>query len=82
SAKYPLAIVAKLLNVFGGNLGGGCDISCQFKTTLNNSCLGPLAWSLHHTCLVGTFHGYAHKHLCQLISLITYIEGLGIEDLQ
>jgi hypothetical protein len=82
SAKYPLAVVAKLLDVFGGNLGGGYDIGCQFKTTLNSSTLGPLARSLNHTCLVGAFHGHAHRRLCQLVSLTTYIKGLGIEDLE
>ncbi|KAG1862656.1 hypothetical protein F4604DRAFT_1882281 [Suillus subluteus] len=81
-AKYPLAVVAKLLDVFGGNLGGGYDIGCQFKTTLNNSTLGPLARSLNHTCLVSAFHGHAHRCLCQLVSLTTYIKGLGIEDLE
>ncbi|KAG2031226.1 hypothetical protein BDR03DRAFT_1016313 [Suillus americanus] len=30
-AKYPLAVVAKLLDVFGGNFGGGYDIDCQFS---------------------------------------------------
>ncbi|KAG1731393.1 hypothetical protein EDB19DRAFT_1896940 [Suillus lakei] len=29
-----------LLDTFGSNLGGGYDIRCQFKTTLNNSSLG------------------------------------------
>ncbi|KAG2337491.1 hypothetical protein BDR05DRAFT_978479 [Suillus weaverae] len=81
-AKYPLAVVARLLNVFGDNLGGGYDIGCQFKTTLENSFLGPLIRSLHHTCLVGAFHGHAHRHLCQLSSLTTYIKGLGLEDLE
>ncbi|KAG0700154.1 hypothetical protein DFH29DRAFT_876763 [Suillus ampliporus] len=57
--KYPLAIVAKLLDVFGENLGGGYDIGCQFQITLNNSSLGPL-----------------------LSSLMTYIKGLGLEDLE
>ncbi|KAG1733292.1 hypothetical protein EDB19DRAFT_1831013 [Suillus lakei] len=52
-AMYPLAVVARMLDVFGENLGGGYDIGCQFKTTLNNSSLGPLVHSLHHTCLVG-----------------------------
>ncbi|KAG1836183.1 hypothetical protein DFJ58DRAFT_735173 [Suillus subalutaceus] len=42
-AKYPLAIVAKLLDAFGDDLGGGYDIGCQFQTTLDNSSLGPLA---------------------------------------
>ncbi|KAG1728938.1 hypothetical protein EDB19DRAFT_1939615 [Suillus lakei] len=80
--KYPLAVVSKLLDVFGSNLGGGYDIGCQFKTTLDNSSLGPLARSMHHTCLVGAFHGHAHRRLCQLFSLTTYIKGLGLEDLE
>ncbi|KAG2350209.1 hypothetical protein BDR05DRAFT_971794 [Suillus weaverae] len=58
------------------------DIGCQFKTTLNNSALGPRAQSLHHTCLVGAFHGHAHKHLCQLYHLATYVSGLGLKDLE
>ncbi|KAG1831413.1 hypothetical protein F4604DRAFT_1946633 [Suillus subluteus] len=81
-AKYPLAVVSKLLDAFGDNLGGGYDIGCQFNTTLNNSSIGALARSLHHTCLVGAFHGHAHRRLCQLFSLTTYIKGLGIEDLE
>ncbi|KAG1807132.1 uncharacterized protein BJ212DRAFT_1449386 [Suillus subaureus] len=81
-AKYPLAIVAKLLDAFGGGLGGGYDIGCQFRTTPDNSSLGPLVCSLCHTCLVGAFHGHVHKRLCQLFSLTTYIKGLGIEDLE
>ncbi|KAG1775054.1 hypothetical protein EV702DRAFT_1199651 [Suillus placidus] len=81
-AKYPLAVVSKLLGVFGSNLGAGYDIGCQFKTTLDNSSLGPLAQSMHHTCLVGAFHGHAHRQLCQLFSLTTYIKGLGLEDLE
>jgi hypothetical protein len=70
------------MNVFGKNLGGGYDIGCQFKTTLNKSSLGPLARLLQHTCLVGAFHGHAHRRLCQLFSLTTYIKGLGLEDLK
>ncbi|KAG1846246.1 hypothetical protein DFJ58DRAFT_717382 [Suillus subalutaceus] len=70
-AKYPLAIVAKLLDAFGDDLGGGYDIGCQFQTTLDNSSLGPLARSLRHSCLVGAFHGHAHRRLC-----------IGIEDLE
>ncbi|KAG1889612.1 uncharacterized protein F5891DRAFT_1131821 [Suillus fuscotomentosus] len=81
-AKYPLAVIAKLLDVFGKRLGSGYDIGCQFKTTLDNSSLGPLARSLQHTCLVGAFHRHAHRRLCQLFSLTTYIKGLGLEDLE
>ncbi|KAG1864923.1 hypothetical protein DFJ58DRAFT_714764 [Suillus subalutaceus] len=81
-AKYPLAVVSKLMDVFGTNLGGGYDIGCQFKTTLDQSSLGPLARSLQHTCLVSAFYGHAHRCLCQLFSLTTYIKGLGLEDLE
>jgi hypothetical protein len=82
SAKYPLAIVAKLLEVFGKDLGGGFDIGCRFGTTLTNSPLGPLARKLNYTSLVGSFHGHAHRRLCQLSHLATYVKGMGIEDLE
>ncbi|KAG0698993.1 hypothetical protein DFH29DRAFT_983677 [Suillus ampliporus] len=81
-AKYPLAVISKLMDAFGEGLGGGYDIGCQFKTTLDNSSLGPVAHSLHYTSLVGAFHGHAHRRLCQLDHLTTYIPGLGLEDLE
>ncbi|KIJ64310.1 hypothetical protein HYDPIDRAFT_90572, partial [Hydnomerulius pinastri MD-312] len=81
-AKYPLAVTAKLMDAFGANLGAGYDIGCRFKTTLSRSSLGPLAQSLHHTSLVNAFHGHAHNRLCQLDNLTTYVEGLGLEDLE
>ncbi|KAG1726723.1 uncharacterized protein EDB91DRAFT_1339607 [Suillus paluster] len=55
--------------------------ACRYEP-LDNSSLGPLARSLQHTCLVGAFHGHAHRRLCQLFSLTTYIKGLGLEDLE
>lgn len=80
--KYPLAAVSKLLEVFGEDLGGGYDIGCKFKTTLAGSSIGPCTKLMHHTCLVGAFHGHAHSRICQLSHLTTYVEGLGIEDLE
>ncbi|KAG2098002.1 uncharacterized protein F5147DRAFT_747416 [Suillus discolor] len=71
-AKYPLAVVLKLLDTFGSDLSSGYNIGCQFKTTLNNSSLGTL----------GAFHGDAHKWRCQLDHLTTYVSGLGLEDLE
>ncbi|KAI6103353.1 hypothetical protein EDD16DRAFT_1696251 [Pisolithus croceorrhizus] len=59
-AKYPLAVVSKLMATFGDGLSG---------TTL-------------HTCLVGAFHGHVHRRLCQLSHLMSYVEGLGLEDLE
>ncbi|KAH7904896.1 hypothetical protein BJ138DRAFT_1138426 [Hygrophoropsis aurantiaca] len=81
-AKYPLAVVSKLVDSFGDGLGGGYDIGCRFKTTLNNSSLGPIVRERNHTCLVPAFHGHAHRRLCQLFHLAVYIPGLGLEDLE
>ncbi|EGO30331.1 hypothetical protein SERLADRAFT_404555 [Serpula lacrymans var. lacrymans S7.9] len=50
-AKYPLAVVEKLLNTFGDGLAGGFNINCKFKTTLCKSSLREKACRLDHTCL-------------------------------
>ncbi|KIK18075.1 hypothetical protein PISMIDRAFT_110128 [Pisolithus microcarpus 441] len=81
-SKYALAVTSKLLDVFSSDLGGGYDISCRFKTTLASSILGERARSLNYTSLVNAFHGHAHNRLCQLDNLMTYVEGLGLEDLE
>ena len=82
SSKYALAIASKMIEVFGADLGQGYDIGCRLKTTINKSSLGPKARAANHTCLVGAFHGHAHNRLCQLAFLATYVEGLGLEDLE
>ncbi|KAJ7789709.1 hypothetical protein B0H14DRAFT_3094867 [Mycena olivaceomarginata] len=33
-------------------------------------------------CLVSSFHGHVHNRLCQLRFLATYVEGMGLEDLE
>ena len=71
-----------MIDVFGADLGEGYDIGCRFKTTINQSSLGPKARAANHTCLVGAFHGHAHNRLCQLTYLATYVEGLRLEDLE
>ncbi|KAJ3558554.1 hypothetical protein NP233_g11487 [Leucocoprinus birnbaumii] len=81
-AKYPLAVVEALLNAFGPKLGGGYDIGCRFGKTLAESALGERAHELQYTSLVGAFHGHAHNRLCQLSHLATYVEGMGLEDLE
>jgi len=81
-AKYPLAVVSRLLDAFGKGLGSGYNIGCKFKTTLSRSSLGEPAWLLAYTSLVGSFHRHAHSCLCQLDHLATYVEGLGLEDLE
>ncbi|KIO07397.1 hypothetical protein M404DRAFT_23899 [Pisolithus tinctorius Marx 270] len=81
-AKYPIAIVSRLMKVFGADLGGGYDIRCQFSTTLAKSVIGKDVEQNQHTCLVPAFHGHAHWQLCQLSHLTVYTEGLGLEDLE
>lgn len=82
SAKYPLAVVEKLLDVLGAVLGVGYDIGCKFGTTLLRSSLGDRARQLKYHSLVGLFHGHAHNRLCQTEKLGTYVEGMGLEDLE
>ncbi|KAJ6451554.1 hypothetical protein C8R45DRAFT_1057106 [Mycena sanguinolenta] len=81
-SKYPLAIVNTLLDAFGLKIGGGYDIGCHFETTINNSNLGDKARKNQFQSLVGSFHGHAHNHLCQLSFLATYVLGMGLEDLE
>ncbi|KAG6912822.1 hypothetical protein DXG01_011751, partial [Tephrocybe rancida] len=64
------------------DIGGGYDIGCKFKTTLNQSELGPCARELRFKALVGSFHGHAHNQICQLLHLATYVKGMGLEDLE
>ncbi|KIK17256.1 hypothetical protein PISMIDRAFT_15258 [Pisolithus microcarpus 441] len=80
--KYALTVTSKLLDAFSSDLGGGYDIGCQFKTTLASSILGERAQSLNYTSLVNAFHGHTHNRLCQLDNLMTYVEGLRLEDLE
>ncbi|KAK0185560.1 hypothetical protein F5146DRAFT_1105686 [Armillaria mellea] len=81
-AKYSLAVVARLLQVFGDHLGIGYDIGCKFGSTVHQSPLRELAKTKLFCMLVGLFHGHAHNYLCQLRHLGTYLKGLGLEDLK
>ncbi|KAJ7744227.1 hypothetical protein B0H14DRAFT_2637321 [Mycena olivaceomarginata] len=64
------------------NLGAGYDVGCHFGATVENSELGEQARRNNLKCLVGSFHGHAHNRLCQLSFLATYVEGMGLEDLE
>ncbi|KAL4079782.1 hypothetical protein J3A83DRAFT_4356454 [Scleroderma citrinum] len=71
-AKYPLAVVSRLLDAFGKGLGGGYDIGSHSVNVHGFS----------HTPLIRSFHGHAHGCLCQLNHLTMYVEGLSLEDLE
>ncbi|KAJ7156121.1 hypothetical protein C8R43DRAFT_949615 [Mycena crocata] len=81
-AKYPLAVVKELLDTFGMDIGAGYNVGCHFCATVAHSELGDVAKEKNLRCLVGSFHGHAHNHLCQLSFLATYVEGMGLEDLE
>ncbi|KAJ7236144.1 hypothetical protein C8J57DRAFT_1530245 [Mycena rebaudengoi] len=81
-AKYPLAVVEALLDVFGLNIGLGYDIGCHFGATVNKSPMGEHARANQFKALVSSFHGHAHNRRCQLGFLATYVAGMGLEDLE
>ncbi|KAJ6524705.1 hypothetical protein DFH09DRAFT_937089 [Mycena vulgaris] len=81
-ANYPLAVVKELLSAFGLKVGASYDVGCHFEATIDHSDLGEEAREKKLKCLVGSFHGHAHNRLCQLRFLATYVEGMGLEDLE
>jgi hypothetical protein len=81
-AKYPLAISNALMDAFGEDVAQGYDVGCGFAATLRNSPLGSKVARLKFRSLVGAFHGHAHHRECQLKFLATYVEGLGLEDME
>ncbi|KXN91216.1 hypothetical protein AN958_02172 [Leucoagaricus sp. SymC.cos] len=81
-SKYPLVMVEVLLNIFGKDIGCGYDIRCKFGTTIQCTAPAEKATKENFQTVVGLFHGYVHKCLCQLKFLPTYITGIGLEDLE
>ncbi|KAK0229193.1 hypothetical protein EDD85DRAFT_957591 [Armillaria nabsnona] len=81
-AKYPLAIVDELLNLYGDDIGIGYDVGCKFGITVSRSPLGERACEHRFCALIRLFHGHAHQRRCQLQHLGTYVLGLGLEDLK
>lgn len=77
-----MAVVEALINAFGTGIGGGYDIGCKFGTTLATSELGEKARKNCYRALVGSFHGHTHNRLCQLLALATYVDSMGLEDLE
>ncbi|KAF8584066.1 hypothetical protein K439DRAFT_1616951 [Ramaria rubella] len=80
-AKYPIAIMDHLVNVFGPNIMSGYDIGCSFSGTINNSPkVGPKIRQNNTRFCCGLFHGHAHCRLCQLDWHPLYIDGSGLEE--
>lgn len=61
-------------------LGCAYDCGCKLGKTVNRSPLQELALWACLLPMIGLMHGYAHVRLCQLLFLMLYIAGTGIED--
>ena len=83
SAKYGLATINYLLDVFGIDQAVGYDIGCVHKVTVTASSISEKAQDLRLQVAVDAFHGHAHNRLCQLSNPHhpLFLKGFGLEDL-
>ncbi|KAG1850194.1 hypothetical protein DFJ58DRAFT_716828 [Suillus subalutaceus] len=79
-AKYPLAIVAKVLEIISECTLGAYDIGCGYSSTVRASSLGTTFMEMQSRLCVDSFHGYAHNYVCQTQHHPLGIEGAGLED--
>ncbi|KAJ7735456.1 hypothetical protein B0H16DRAFT_1327062 [Mycena metata] len=80
--KYPLAMVKRLLDRYGKDIGLGYDTMCAFFKTLLRSSLGRRVVALNLRGVVPAFHGHAHNRACQVGWHPLYVEGVGLEDFE
>ncbi|KAJ7143242.1 hypothetical protein C8R46DRAFT_1233018 [Mycena filopes] len=80
--KYPLAILKRLLDRYGKDIGIGYDIMCAFFKTLLRSSLGRRVVAMNLRGVVPAFHGHAHNRACQVGWHPLYVEGVGLEDFE
>ncbi|KAJ6481410.1 hypothetical protein DFH09DRAFT_950547 [Mycena vulgaris] len=81
-SKYGCAVSNHLMRVLG-KVTLGYDIGCKHaKMVRQHPGLSKLAADTGFKSMVGAFHGTGHKRLCQVENLTTYVEGVGMEDLE
>ncbi|KAJ7761561.1 hypothetical protein DFH07DRAFT_957156 [Mycena maculata] len=80
--KYPLAMIKRLLDRYGKDIGLGYDIMCAFFKTLLRSSLGSRVVAMRLRGVVPAFHGHAHNRACQVGWHPLYVEGVGLEDFE
>ncbi|KAH9903426.1 hypothetical protein C8Q73DRAFT_674646 [Cubamyces lactineus] len=80
--KYPLAIVNKLIEVYGSDIKIGYDIACAFSKIVRRSSLGARVAALNVTGVVPAFHGHSHNRSCQVRWHPLYMPGVGKEDFE
>lgn len=81
-ARYPLATLAKALDVVGERFLCGYDVGCSLDGTVSRSSLGERFAELKCRLCVNAFHGYSHEYSCQIRHHPNGIEGMGLEDLE
>lgn len=81
-AKYPLAIVSKILEHLGDDTMIAYDIGCATEATVSRSSLGPEFQRKRAVFCVPAFHAYTHNHICQMRYHPNNIDGMGIEDVE
>ncbi|KAL6299353.1 hypothetical protein BKA93DRAFT_819932 [Sparassis latifolia] len=80
--KQPLAIIDKLIEVYGTNVKVGYDIACAFLKTLARSSLGLHATKARMSGVVPAFHGHGHNWGCQVHWHPLYMDDVGKEDFE
>ncbi|KAJ3521286.1 hypothetical protein NM688_g9035 [Phlebia brevispora] len=81
-AKYPLAVMAKILEVIKDRPCGAYDIGCSFLATILKSSLAGPFMRANGTMIVNAFHGYSHNYACQMVYHPTRLTGMGLEDFE
>ena len=78
--KYPLAVINRLMDVYGSDLLVGYDIACAFARTVAKSSLSQRVTDMRLNGIVPAFHGHGHNRGCQVYWHPRYFEGTGKED--
>ncbi|KAI0371570.1 hypothetical protein BV20DRAFT_941699 [Pilatotrama ljubarskyi] len=80
--KYPIAIMNRLIEVYGPNVKVGYDVACAFHKILRRSSIGAHVVALNATGVVPSFHGHSHNRACQVAWHPLYMDGVGKEDFE
>ncbi|KAJ3529004.1 hypothetical protein NM688_g7917 [Phlebia brevispora] len=81
-AKYPIAMVAKMIDALEKDLSIGYDIGCEFEKTMGRTSLGALVKERGLRFVVNAFHRYTHCYPCQLRYHPNIVVSMRLEDLE
>ncbi|GJF00948.1 hypothetical protein PsYK624_172520 [Phanerochaete sordida] len=81
-AKYPLAVISKILDYLEDDILITYNIGCTTETTVRHSVLGEKFAKQNAMFCVPAFYAYTHNHVCQMLYHPNNIEGMGIKDVE